>query len=46
MQCWKQQIEPTHGHTEPWRFMVFMLPDKIEVFGNLHATLYQQITPY
>lgn len=35
---------PTHGHTEPWRFMVYA-PDKIEVFGNLHATLYQQITP-
>ncbi len=32
---------PTHGYTEPWRFVVFDDPKK---FGQLHADLYQKET--
>ncbi|MER2997041.1 nitroreductase family protein [Pontibacter populi] len=35
---------PTHGHTEPWRFIVYA-GDKIPLFCQQHAELYQQETP-
>ena len=33
---------PTHGYTEPWRFIVFSDPKK---FGKIHADLFKQETP-
>ena len=35
---------PTHGHTEPWRFVVFG-GDKVKQFCNDHAELYKANTP-
>ncbi|MBJ6118614.1 nitroreductase [Pontibacter sp. BT310] len=35
---------PTHGHTEPWRFIVYAGPSKAR-FCQQHAELYQQQTP-
>jgi len=36
---------PTHGMTEPWRFIVFSGKDGVREFGKLHAKIYQQETP-
>jgi len=35
---------PTHGHTEPWRFVVFA-NDKVKQFCKDHAALYKANTP-
>ena len=35
---------PTHGHTEPWRFIVFA-NDKVKQFCKDHAALYKANTP-
>ncbi len=35
---------PTHGRTEPWRFVIFS-DDKVAEFGKEHAQLYQIHTP-
>lgn len=35
---------PTHGITEPWRFIVYG-PKKVKDFGQLHADLYKKHTP-
>ncbi len=35
---------PTHGHTEPWRFIVYNNQSKKE-FCNAHAEMYEQFTP-
>lgn len=35
---------PTHGQTEPWRFIVFAGKEGVKAFGKLHADLYQQET--
>lgn len=35
---------PTHGYTEPWRFIIFE-GEKTKVFGELHADLYKKLTP-
>ena len=35
---------PTHGLTEPWRFIIFT-PEKVKTFGKMHADLYQRLTP-
>ncbi len=35
---------PTHGHTEPWRFVVYA-GNKVQQFCQDHARLYQQETP-
>lgn len=35
---------PTHGFTEPWRFVVFA-KDKSKEFGQMHADLYKELTP-
>jgi len=35
---------PTHGHTEPWRFIVYG-EEKVQQFCNDHAHLYKSITP-
>lgn len=35
---------PTHGHTEPWRFVVYA-DEQARNFGKLHAELYKQQTP-
>ena len=35
---------PTHGFTEPWRFVVFE-GEKAKSFGELHADLYKKLTP-
>lgn len=35
---------PTHGHTEPWRFIVYS-EEKVQQFCNEHAELYKSITP-
>ena len=35
---------PTHGHTEPWRFVVFA-NEAVQQFCNDHAALYQSNTP-
>ncbi len=35
---------PTHGYTEPWRFIVFEQA-QIPAFGNWHALLYKEETP-
>lgn len=35
---------PTHGRTEPWRFVVYG-PDKIKQFALEHADLYRDNTP-
>jgi len=35
---------PTHGHTEPWRFIVYG-EEKVQQFCNDHAALYKRITP-
>lgn len=35
---------PSHGLTEPWNFIVYA-DNKIEEFGELHATLYKELTP-
>lgn len=35
---------PTHGYTEPWRFIVFE-GEKTKVFGELHGDLYKKLTP-
>ncbi|MFB9864150.1 nitroreductase family protein [Rufibacter immobilis] len=34
---------PTHGHTEPWRFMVYG-PGKVNDFCTAHAQLYRERT--
>jgi nitroreductase len=34
---------PTHGYTEPWRFLVFT-PEKVKTFGALHAQVYKENT--
>lgn len=34
---------PTHGFTEPWRFIVYN-GDKVKEFGDFHAGLYEQFT--
>ncbi len=36
---------PTHGMTEPWRFVVFSGKDGVHQFGKIHADLYKQETP-
>ncbi len=36
---------PTHGMTEPWRFVIFSGEKGVEQFGQLHAGIYQQETP-
>jgi len=35
---------PTHGMTEPWRFVVYG-GNKVAEFGQLHAELYKKYTP-
>lgn len=35
---------PTHGLTEPWRFVVYQ-GEKVAEFGKLHAGLYKEHTP-
>ncbi|MBG9376367.1 nitroreductase [Panacibacter sp. DH6] len=35
---------PTHGHTEPWRFVVYG-GEKVKEFCNDHASLYKANTP-
>ncbi|MBX2931256.1 MAG: nitroreductase [Chitinophagaceae bacterium] len=35
---------PTHGHTEPWRFIVYNNMTKKD-FCNAHAAMYKQHTP-
>ncbi|QEC68733.1 nitroreductase [Panacibacter ginsenosidivorans] len=35
---------PTHGHTEPWRFVVYS-GDTVQQFCNDHAELYKANTP-
>ena len=35
---------PTHGFTEPWRFIVYNR-DKVQEFGDFHADLFKQLTP-
>lgn len=35
---------PTHGHTEPWRFVVYG-GEKVQQFCNDHAELYKKSTP-
>lgn len=35
---------PTHGNTEPWRFVVFS-GDAVRQFGHQHAEMYKQTTP-
>ena len=35
---------PTHGLTEPWRFIVYN-QDKVQEFGDFHAELFKQQTP-
>lgn len=35
---------PTHGHTEPWRFVVFA-NDAVKQFGKDHAEMYKVNTP-
>lgn len=35
---------PTHGHTEPWRFIVYG-GNSVSSFGNDHAELYKSVTP-
>jgi nitroreductase len=35
---------PTHGHTEPWRFLVYK-GEAMKQFGKAHADLYWQHTP-
>ncbi|TPE39460.1 nitroreductase family protein [Pontibacter mangrovi] len=35
---------PTHGHTEPWRFIVYA-DDAVKQFCQNHAELYRQHTP-
>jgi len=34
---------PTHGFTEPWRFIVYA-KDKVQDFGNMHAEMYKSLT--
>jgi nitroreductase len=36
---------PTHGYTEPWRFILFSGKKGVQQFGRLHADLYKQETP-
>src|SRR5665213_167715 len=35
---------PTHGHTEPWRFVVFA-NESVKTFGKEHAELYKSNVP-
>lgn len=35
---------PTHGYTEPWRFVIFE-KENIAKFSSFHALLYKQETP-
>lgn len=35
---------PTHGLTEPWRFIIYA-KDKVHNLGELHAEVYRQNTP-
>lgn len=35
---------PTHGHTEPWYFVIYS-GDKVQQFCSDHADLYKQYTP-
>ena len=35
---------PTHGYTEPWRFIIFE-GEKAKAFGEIHADLYKKLTP-
>lgn len=34
---------PTHGFTEPWRFVVYNR-NKVQDFGNFHAELFKKLT--
>jgi nitroreductase len=34
---------PTHGHTEPWRFVVFS-PETKDKFKETHATMYKKVS--
>jgi nitroreductase len=36
---------PTHGLTEPWRFILFSGSEGVRRFGKLHADLYKAETP-
>lgn len=36
---------PTHGRTEPWRFVVFSSPAARERLGQLEADLYKKMVP-
>ncbi|CAH0519825.1 unnamed protein product [Peronospora belbahrii] len=36
---------PTHGRTEPWRFVVFEAPDKRLELGQLMANVYKNTVP-
>jgi len=35
---------PTHGFTEPWRFVVYSR-NKVQEFGDFHADLFKRLTP-
>ncbi|MEN9448269.1 MAG: hypothetical protein RJA25_1559 [Bacteroidota bacterium] len=35
---------PTHGLTEPWRFVVYS-GEQVPAFGAMHADIYKQFTP-
>lgn len=35
---------PTHGFTEPWRFIVYN-KNKVQEFGDFHGDLYKSLTP-
>ena len=35
---------PTHGFTEPWRFVVYG-PENVQDFGDFHGGLYHTLTP-
>jgi len=36
---------PTHGYTEPWRFVVFC-NDGLKKLSNFHTELYKSVTPF
>ncbi len=36
---------PTHGLTEPWRFIIYSGKDGVQNFGRMHADLYKKETP-
>lgn len=35
---------PTHGYTEPWRFIVYERGN-VQAFGDFHAALFKKVTP-